>query len=155
MSLQIFIPCDPPKATAQQQKTTVFAGKVRKYDPKNVRDAKEFLASVLASKAPATPFTGPLRFVLLYRYPWRKAEKKSVMQKHSSYPCDKRPDFDNIAKGLNDILQRLRYFEDDSQIADGRVIKEWGDQPGIGITIEPIDTENYEPACEGQQALFS
>lgn len=55
-------------------------------------------------------------------------------------PCyaNKRPDFDNVAKvidGMNGIVWR-----DDAQVVDGRVLKLYGTEPALHITVTPLPT---------------
>jgi Holliday junction resolvase RusA-like endonuclease len=38
------------------------------------------------------------------------------------------------------VLTKANFYADDGQVADLRVAKYWGDQPGIKISISPIPT---------------
>jgi hypothetical protein len=53
-------------------------------------------------------------------------------------PCDTRPDCDNLCKILFDAMTRLGFWGDDSQIADLRFVKCWGDTAGIGVMADEI-----------------
>ena len=46
-----------------------------------------------------------------------------------------KPDWDNLAKTLQDVLTRLRFWEDDAQVYSASVEKWWGEEPQITITI--------------------
>lgn len=133
--LSFWINCIPPKATAQMQKTAVINGHVRKYDPKNVKQAKSDLFSMLHPRSPEKPIEGPVRLSVVWAYPWRKSEPKKN-RVNGWRPCDTRPDCSNLTKALEDTMTRCGYWNDDSQVAALSFEKKWSDTPGIGITVE-------------------
>ena len=51
-TFRIHVPCNPPKTTAQQQKTAVRNGYVTKYDPPAVKQAKEYLTKLFMPYSP-------------------------------------------------------------------------------------------------------
>ena len=69
MRLSIYLDIDPPTATAQEQKTTIRGGHPRKYDPKNVKAAKQLLADALEGYRPDVPLDGPLALYVEWRFP--------------------------------------------------------------------------------------
>lgn len=127
----------PPTATAQQQKTAVIGGHVRKYDPKNVKTAKETLLVLLMQKRPAKPLEGALRLGIHWCFPWRKSELKRIIALGVA-PHTVRPDLDNLGKALCDCMQTAGFFRDDAQISIRTDSKTWGDRPGIDIELEQL-----------------
>ena len=51
-------------------------------------------------------------------------------------PKTTKPDWDNLAKTLQDVLTRLRFWEDDAQVYSASVDKWWGEEPQITITVQ-------------------
>jgi len=129
----------PPKATAQQQKTAVIGGRIRKYDPANVRQAKTDLLSLLMQHAPERPIDGPVTVVIHWIYPYLKTQlkpdgtpKKGV---YDEMPCITRPDCDNLMKALFDAMTRAKYWHDDSQVYAVAFFKLRSSKPCIKIEI--------------------
>ena len=79
------------------------------------------MALVLPHK-PTTPFIGALRLELVWQYPWRKNEKKSIIM-NGAAPCSTRPDCDNLAKLFCDQLGKANFFKDDAQIYSLKISK--------------------------------
>ena len=138
---EFFIKCNPPKSTAQGSSTilkrrdgSMFVGKFANSKAKKVQSD---LMSLFRPHVPENPFEGPVELSVTWTYPWRKSETKKRMAEQW-LPCDKRPDVDNLCKMLFDIMTRLNYWRDDSQVSNLHFIKGWGDYPGIGIVIEEM-----------------
>lgn len=130
--IKLWLPCNPPTATAQQKKITRMG---KTYDPPNVKAATEFLAGLLAPYAPKEPLTGPVVERVRFVFPWRPSESKKVVKAGVNVPIITKPDCDNMVKRLNDILERLRFFENDSQIYSMTIEKYRGSSPGIMINL--------------------
>lgn len=137
--LDFFINCIPPKSTHQAAQRilkrhdgTQFIGKFATSKGKAVESE---LMTLFMPHRPAVPFDGPLRLSVYWTYPWRKSEKKSNRAKGET-PCDVRPDCDNLAKFVCDIMTRLAFWNDDGQICLLMFRKAWGNKPGIGIRVE-------------------
>ena len=88
-------------------------------------------------RIPPQPYETPLRVQIMFRFPMRKNEKKALRDREA-IPCDKRPDCDNLAKGLLDAMQG-DFFLDDAQIYDLKITKLYAQRTGIGVTIKAID----------------
>lgn len=138
-TIQFWAPCVPPKTTYQSGSTiyrrkdgTPFIGKNTKGER-----LKYILIALLEPHQPAEPFTGPVKLNIKYVYPWRKSEPKRNRTQGWMWN-DKRPDADNLAKQICDVMTLLRFFEDDGQVALLQVEKQWGDQSGIGICLESM-----------------
>jgi Holliday junction resolvase RusA-like endonuclease len=136
MILQIFfIPCDPPTTTAQQKGAFICAGKIRFFKKAKVAQAENTLISLFYNHAPEQPHNGALRVTITLFFPFRKTEKKADIA--SGISCHtSRPDFDNLSKMLCDTLTTLRFWNDDGQISDGRIIKRRATKTGIEVKIE-------------------
>ena len=134
---EFFIPCVPPRATAQST-TQVF----RKPDGtmflgKNNRGqaTRDELFLLLRPFAPKTPFTGTLRVAVAWRYPFNKgARKRDILR--GVAPCGVRPDCDNLAKLFLDCMTRLGFWIDDAQIFELAFSKLYAARSGIFVRIE-------------------
>jgi len=140
-SIAFFIPCNPPKSTAQashrimkRRDGTQFVGK---FDSSKGKAVQDELLIMLGQHRPATAFSGPLVLIVEWCYPWRKSEPKKNMVSGWKW-CDTRPDVDNLCKLLFDCMTRLGFWVDDSQISRLDFSKKWGDFPGIDIAIEEL-----------------
>lgn len=136
MKITLHIP--PPKGTAQQQKTVARGKFISKYDPPNVKEMKRIFTSELIPHTPAEPLEGALRLEILFAYPYRKADIKKAQGRDMWK--DRQPDWDNLAKGLQDIMEKLGYFGNDGQVAMGTVKKIWSADPRIEINLEEMGT---------------
>lgn len=141
--ISFFIGCIPPKGT-HQQNVRIFKGKTgrsfigRSKTNKAARD-EQSLTQLLQPHAPDQPFQGPVTLQVTWDYPYRKSEPKK--NRGRPIPCDTRPDCDNLMKGLCDIMTRLAFWNDDSQVADVSFRKRWNEVPGIAISISPIQQQ--------------
>lgn len=131
-----FQPCQPPKTTYQSGSTifrrkdgTPMIGRNKKGE-----QLKQTLFEILKPHQPPEPLEGPLHLGIKYVYPWRKSEPKKNQTEGWKW-CDKRPDSDNIAKQICDVMTLLNFYHDDGQVASLSVEKLWGDVAGIGISL--------------------
>lgn len=131
------IDCIPPTATAQQKGAFVCGGRVRFYTKKKVRQSENFLAALLSMHVPDVPFSEPVSVSVMWTFPWRKSERKSVTRAGEPIPHVSRPDLDNLEKNLLDVMTRLNFWTDDSLVTDKHTSKWWGPKPGIDIEIRP------------------
>ena len=141
--MKFYVPCVPPKATAQQvsimkrRDGTQFVGKKH---GSNADKAQKSLFAMFYPFRPDEPLTGPLRLSIDFVWPWRSSESKrnrAIGYKFS----EKRPDADNLAKMTTDCLMQSGFFADDSLVASLHVTKGWGGKHGIFIGIEQLDEE--------------
>ena len=132
------INCVPPKSTHQaslrimkRRDGTQFVGKCETSKGKKVQ--RELL-TLFAEHRPPEMLSGPLGVAVDWVYPWRKSEPKKN-RTTGLKPCDTRPDVDNLAKCVLDIMTRLGFWGDDGQVAALTFCKFWGDKPRIGVSI--------------------
>ena len=129
-----WVDCSPPRTTKQHARVVKLkSGRSRCFQPARVTAAQENVLALFLPYAPSTPFVGPLRVKLELVYPWRKNEPKKN-RKSSRRWKNSRPDLDNLAKLILDALTP-KFFIDDSQVCAMSYTKQWGDQPGIGLSI--------------------
>lgn len=133
------IDCVPPTATAQQKGAFVCGGRVRFYTKKKVRQSENFLAALISMHTPDVPFAEPVSLKVRWTFPYRKSERKRVVNAGADIPHTSRPDLDNLEKNLLDVLTRLNFWTDDSLVAEKSTSKWWGPKPGIDIEIRPMD----------------
>ncbi len=135
-----FIHCIPPSTTAQQHKRIFKTKDGRAFlgtDSKGISVQNE-LCALLSTHAPSPDFPRdqPISVTIRIQYPWRKSEKKSVINRATPIAHTSRPDVDNLLKFLLDCMTRCHYWDDDSQIWNLHAVKVWGPQPGILISIQ-------------------
>jgi len=118
-----------------QPKQSVRVGKWMYPEKKVVANAKS-LVVFLQKYLPDKPLAGPLRMTVTYKYPWRKSEPKKNRNKDK--PKDTSPDYGNISKQLDDVMESMGYFPNDAQLADVHIKKFWSDKPGVWIELEQL-----------------
>ncbi len=113
------------------------------YDPAKSKNWKQdvrlqVLAELQRNGAVPTTHDGPVVMDLFFYLPRPKSLPKRV--KHHV----KKPDRDNLAKGVKDALKGVLY-RDDSQIMDGRICKQYGDPPRVVIGVRMLDQSEDIP----------
>jgi len=129
--------CNPPTANHQHKKIVRVGNFSKLADTPKLRSAIEFWTELLKDHRPETPFEGPVSFEMTLSYPWLKSEKKANLVKGRIFKCTQ-PDLDNIEKTVIDVLGKLAFFKNDSQIAIKRTRKIYSNAPGISITLEEM-----------------
>lgn len=127
----------PPKTTSQTKRLVMIGGKPRFFAKKEHQAAENDLMSLCAAHAPSEPLSGPVRLRVDFVFPWRKSEAKKRIAL-GQIPNDARPDCDNLVKLIGDVLTKLRFYNDDGQVAQLHVTKCWGNNVGIAVQIENI-----------------
>ena len=80
---------------------------------------------------------GAVALYVDFVFPWRKSELKRRLAL-GRVPHTSRPDCSNLIKMIEDVLTKLRFWTDDSCIAQLTISKAWGDRVGISVHIEQI-----------------
>ena len=78
------------------------------------------------------PLAGPLSVELLFRFEPPKSDPGR------SGPHTQKPDADNLAKLVLDVMQAGRAFADDAKVAQLTVLKVWGPAAGVGVTVRQL-----------------
>ena len=138
MMIEFFVACVPPTANHQRKRIVRVGGFSKLADKPELVAAKAMLDSLLQAHQPMRPVEGPVRLELEFTWPWRKSETKKRRALGRVYHTTK-PDSSNAAKTLEDRLSALLFLEDDKAVADLRVRKFWGDQPGILVRITALE----------------
>jgi len=128
------------KPTAQPRHR--MAGKFN-YDP--AKHLKQDFAVVAQLNAPSTPWVGALRMNILAVFPrpknhYRTGKRAGELKRKAPqrYTPKGRNDWDNIAKFVCDAINGI-YYEDDGQIAIGKVTKIYGTKPRTEVTIWKLE----------------
>ncbi len=110
-------------------------GKIRFKD--RATEAHEHIVQSIALTHFPAPVDGPLRLEVraTFKVPesWSKARKAATIWR----PHTQKPDGSNVVKQIEDALNRIAWV-DDSQIADTRVIKLWGDRDETVVVVEAM-----------------
>jgi Holliday junction resolvase RusA-like endonuclease len=140
MEKQIIIECIPPKHTAQASNRILKTkdGKyfVGKKSDSRAKQTQNELFMLLYPHKPEKPLEGALKVKIKWVYPFRKSEPKK--NRINELWCDTRPDIDNLCKLLFDMMTRIGFWIDDSQIASLEFCKCWSDKPRIELFIKEL-----------------
>lgn len=120
-----------PKGTSQMKGEMVRGGRIHHYTKKNiVTQAAIYENAIREALDGSEPpmYDGPLFLKVIFKYQIK--DKKRWGQWKTS-----KPDLDNAVKLLQDVLCKMGFFEDDSQIAKLRVEKWLSSKPEIEIEI--------------------
>ena len=127
-------------------------GFVSIYTPGTAKDWKRAVhqAAVTAEAkvtCPSPVFTGPVELILRFWMPRPKSHLNSKGSTKSNAPRwhTAKPDFDNLAKAVCDVLtdnpkkKHKGIWRDDAQIVFSTITKEYGSNPGCEITIRQVE----------------
>ena len=117
-----------------------FNGKSKHvYEDSKVREYKKQVISAFEeSGGKVYEKDVPLRMsVRFYLQVPKSASKKKIREMISKLFPTKRPDNDNLYKGIADALNGIAYY-DDSQIVITHIHKRWTEYPRVEITIEEV-----------------
>ena len=137
--ITLFIPGRP---VSQKRHRHTLSGRV--YDPSSTDKANFRRACTVV--IPAMPRKGPLRVELSFHFPRPKSHytAKRVLKSKGKTKAPllhiQKPDADNLAKFVMDSLNGV-YYNDDAQIVQLNVKKEWVDpgMEGTHVRIELMD----------------
>lgn len=110
---------------------------VRTYDPS--ANSKQSLREVVQTQAPPKPLLGPLRVDCFFYFAHRKGDYGSgknagVLKASAPLWKDTGKDRDNCDKFVLDAITGV-FFLNDSQVCDGRIIKQYSENPRTEIYI--------------------
>jgi len=138
--LTFFLPCVPTTSTAQGKRQNRATGAF--FKDKRHESAMSVLTGLLAPYRPSVPLSGPVSMSVAFIYPHLATGPKKTRE-GMRYRTTK-PDLDNVVKGLIDVMAQLSFFaKGDEQIADLRLSKMHGEEPGIAIRIAEAQLEPY------------
>lgn len=133
--INIIIPGEPDTATAQEKGVKIVRSRTGRlypqfYEKKKVKEAKENLASYLRFITPTEPMTGPIGIKIDYYF-----GRGSYPKKYTGTPKTTKPDLDNMAKALLDVMTKLHFWIDDAQVVNLQISKFWEEDPDARIQI--------------------
>jgi Holliday junction resolvase RusA-like endonuclease len=105
--------------------------RIQMYDPPQAKDWKRTVQAQVLSFKPSAPAEGPLAMRLVFHLP-----RPQSLPKREQWPT-KRPDLDNLTKGVKDALRGVIY-RDDSLIVRFAAAKVYGTAPGVVIVIDRV-----------------
>ena len=147
--IEFRVSCIPPK-TSHHAKRIVKRGKFSSLaDKPELVAAKQTLESLLLPHQVAEPVRGAVCLQLEFTWPWLASHPKKT-RTLGRIPHTSRPDCSNLAKTLEDRLVALRFIEDDNAVVRLMVLKFWGNEPGIRVSIASVG----EAASEKFAAAF-
>lgn len=111
-------------------------GKIRFKD--RATEAHENTVQAIALPHFPVPLEGPLRLEVRCTFKVPVSYSKAKTAATIWRPHTAKPDCDNLAKQIGDALNRIAWG-DDSQIADSRCIKLWGDRDETFVVVETLN----------------
>lgn len=131
-SCHFFMAFEPPTATQQEKKIGVRNGKPYTYSDEKWERARDALWAQLEPHRPGTPISSGMVMDVTWCFP--------SGDHVDGEPYLKKPDTDNLQKGLKDIMTKLGWWKDDALVFSEHVTKIYSRIPGIRIDIEVINT---------------
>lgn len=129
--LKVFVPGEP-RAQARPRGFKA-GGRIMFYSPKSPWSKAMYERGRVVS--PIKPLEGPLRLMATFVF------KRPLKMAPGSSWCVKRPDLDNLAKGLYDAMTKAGWWLDDSQIVHetlGKVYASEGEANGVHVSVTQI-----------------
>lgn len=132
-----------PKGTAQQKGERIgyrFVGGrkvpyIDHYRKPEVQASRNQLTLMMKKYRPKEPSDRPIRLVVCLYFDISKPKKLWGTYKTT------RPDCDNYVKEIKDVMTDLKFWNDDAQVVDLRVIKRYSEKATIYISMEELDDE--------------
>lgn len=119
-----------------------------RYTPKNIKDYAGYLKWSIKSQLNDDfslldePIDIKYRFIYLLPKSSTKKQKTLLMSGKTLFR-DKKPDFDNLCKNVNDAMNGI-IFRDDAQIVRATIEKIYGEETGVEIIISKIEEVKSE-----------
>lgn len=132
-----------PKGTAQEKGERIayrfIGGKkipyIDHYRKPEVQATRNQLTLMMKKYRPKQPSDRPIRLVVCLYFNISKPKKLWGKYKTT------RPDCDNYVKEIKDVMTDLKFWNDDAQVVDLRVIKRYSEKATIYIRLEELDDE--------------
>lgn len=124
--IEVFIPGQPPTATAQQKGQNRKTGAY--YKTPELRNAESKYMAWLAKSKPEKPLDGAVVLTVQFGF------QPSNLHPHGT-PKTTKPDTDNMVKLLKDCMTKCGYWHDDAQVAMETVVKIYHEAPGILVEV--------------------
>ena len=140
MTISFTIP-GTSKTTAQHKGVMVRGGRVMFFKKKEIVAEENRLISLCHSYRPVSPIAGAIYAKIVFVFPFTKAEEKKYKCNSATLlptftaPKTTRPDVDNCAKTIMNVLTKQGFWVDDSQVTTLILCKRSGWLPAIHIEI--------------------
>ena len=129
-----------PSATAQQKGETIrykiVKGKkvpyVQHYTKPKVEAAQLQFMVGMKPHRPKKPMEGPIRVYLWICF---NVKDKKLWGRYKTTKVD----VDNYSKLILDCMTKLKFWNDDAQVADLRVVKTYAEQGALSVHIEELE----------------
>lgn len=110
------------------------------YDPPDSREYKKYVKLMASQNRPIKLIEGPVNLKLLIYRPLLKSmsKKKKAAALTGTLRPIKKPDVDNVAKGIMDAMTGI-IWQDDKQVVSLQVAKFYSDQPRVEVKVVPLD----------------
>ncbi len=118
---------------------------IRVYESGTAENWKSQIAEAAKNLIPEVPLVGAIQLRLQFLMPRPKSHysTKGGVKDNAPYFHTSKPDFDNLSKAAVDVLTVLRFWVDDSQVAQVLVLKIYSDTPGCDIAVRLLDTMDH------------
>jgi len=125
------------KTTAQHKGVMVRGGRPMFFKKKEIVAEENRLIGLCQFYRPKSPIEGAVSAKITFVFPFTKAEAKKYRVAGPAYTTPKitRPDVDNCAKTVMDVLTKQGFWHDDSQVSCLILIKRSGWTPAIHVEI--------------------
>lgn len=122
------------------------------FTPPTANAWKDSVRSEALRVLPRVPLSGPIRFETKFvmprpKYHFGKGKKANVLTDDAPARCRTKPDFDNLAKAVADVLNECGMWDDDALVTDHSFIKRYaapGERSGCWISVEQIHDDDPE-----------
>jgi len=132
-SYHFFMPMEPPTATKQEAQVRVGRdGLPRWYPSQAWSEAESKLMAHLDAHRPQSKLKRGVVLDVTWCFP---ADGHA-----DGEPYLKKPDTDNLQKGLKDVMTKLGWWKDDALVFSEHATKIYSRIPGIRIDIEEVRT---------------
>lgn len=141
--IDLFIPCIPPKTSHHHKKVFVKYGRdgvahAAQADRPELNQARGDWLTMLMPHAPLAPLGPPIALLLEFTWPWRASDSKRA-RLLGRIPCTVKPDADNMAKTLTDVLVMAGFLAHDAEVTDLTVRKWIGNRPGLRLVMATLE----------------
>ena len=129
-----------PKGTHQQKGVSVQGGRPHFYEKGNIRTLRQtyhhkIFKYLYERKIQLEKLSGPVKVSILFNFSIKDKKKWGL-------PKDTRPDADNLAKLLLDVMSD--FWFDDAQVSCLEVRKFYAEKPSICIEVMPYEVIKTE-----------
>lgn len=125
-----------PHTTSQQKSEAVRYRRdgtayIQHYRKDKVQDFRDSLVLRMKKYAPKEQLTGPIKLEICVYF---DTKTRSKWGKYKTT----RPDCDNFVKEIQDVMTLLKFWKDDAQVVDLRVVKIYSEKASISISYEEL-----------------